>query len=446
MQKSREVKALIQRLNVFRHTVCLTLLLIAASEVKAQPYTWLHALDSISTECVAFNPLSRGKTLFTTSLADTGIFRSDDGGQSWVNFNDGLQPFSTSRIMQIYCLESDTNVLLAVSTSSGVFRSTNGGRKWAVVIENGGILGEAITWHRDSDILYYGQNFMGPVWKSTDHGATWVESAGSTEDIVLCTIAVEPRPRKRILAGSGDGGIAASDEEGKNWRIVYPEEDTSELIRPEVPKIVWSEAMPNVVLATRWLSKKNALIRSLDAGESWSTIEPAIPRSWGLEIDQRAALTNGYGPTRFWIGLFNRGLEPNETNSIIETRDGGNSWLSTGLPVVEQVWMIKYDSTSDRLVAATDKGLYITTARADVSRSGSASSIYFSSNPAQDRTTVMLGNDRLLESLRLIDVTGRTALESKNAAIDVAALANGIYVAEVIANDVRQYLTLVISR
>ncbi len=423
----------------------IALVVMTHSEAGAQPYTWQRTL-SVPTECVTFNPLSRGKTLFAASLADTGIFRSDDGGLSWAQYNDGLQPFSTSRIMQIFCLESDTNILLAISTSSGVYRSTNGGRKWTIVIENGGILGEAITWHRETDELYYGQNFMGPVWKSTDHGANWIESASSTENITLCTIAVEPQPRKRILAGSGDGGIALSDEEGKNWRIVYPEEDPDELLRPEVPKIVWSEAMPSVVLATRWLSKQNALVRSLDAGESWSTIAPAIPRSWALEVDQRPALVNAFGPTRFWVGLFNRGLEPNLVNSIIETRDGGFSWLSTGLPDVEQVWMIKYDPTSDRLVAATNQGLYVTTARAAVASSDQTSSVRFGNNPAQTSTTIILPPNESLRTVALIDVTGRIAYKSKSAAMDVAALANGVYVAEVITDHATYYVSLVVAK
>ncbi|HET6513431.1 MAG TPA: hypothetical protein VFH43_14665 [Candidatus Kapabacteria bacterium] len=402
---------------------------------SAQPYTWQHTLQKPA-ECVTFNPLSFGKTLFAASLADTGIFRSDDGGMSWAQYNDGLQPFSTSRIMQLYCLESDTNVVLAVSTSSGVFRSTNGGRKWSLVIENGGILGEAITWHRETDALYYGQNFMGPVWKSTDHGATWFESAGSTEDIVLCTIAIEPQPRKRILAGSGDGGIALSDEEGKNWRIVYPEEDPGELIRPEVPKIVWSEAMPSVVLATRWLSKENALVRSLDAGETWSTIKPAIPRSWGLEIDQRRDRIGAVGPERFWVGLFNRGLEPNNVSSVIETRDGGFTWLSTRIPTVEQVWMLKYDTSSNRLVAATNDGIYVALAdpaaplpNASVAEPIADDAPRFSNNPANEFTQLELAEGETLRSVQLMDVVGRLAYEYASATLDVRKLAPGAYMA-----------------
>jgi photosystem II stability/assembly factor-like uncharacterized protein len=411
----------------------------------SQPYSWIHGLDTISTECVSFNPLSKGRTLYCASLMDTGIFRSDDGGLSWRNYNDGLQPFGTSRLMQIFCLESDTNVLLAVSTSTGVYRSTNGGRKWSIVIEDGGILGEAITWHRETDALYYGQNYMGPVWKSLDHGATWIESAGSTEGITLCTIAVEPATRKRILAGSGDGGIALSDEEGKNWRSVFDPEDPNEVLRPEVPKIVWSEASPNVVLATRWLSKKNSIIRSLDAGETWSALA-AMPRAWALEIDQRAATVGQQGPERFWIGLFNRGLEPNYVTSIIETRDAGASWFNTNMPNVEQVWMIKYDAASNKLVAATESGIYITTADILHELPRATVTPTFSNTTVDGFTHLTLSEGEYVRSIRLMDLSGRSVREYQSAEVDTRDLSSGLYIALVTTSKTNYRLKLSILK
>lgn len=430
-------------MKLLRSSLLLTCL--TASAINAQPYEWRHAFTK-TTECVAFNPLSNGRTIFVASLADTGIFRSDDAGQTWAQYNEGLQEFSASRIMQIYCVESDTNVVLAVSPSNGLFRSTNGGRTWTTIMENAGILGEAITWHRKTDALYYGQNFMGPVWKSLDHGATWVETGQPDTAVVLCTIAIEQGDRKRIVAGSGDGGLAVSDEEGMNWRIVYDPEDPEEVIRPEVPKLVWSEASPEVVIATRWLSKQNALVRSLDGGETWSTLQPALPRSWALEIDQRRDLVGPLGPTRFWVGLFNRGLEPNLVNSIIETRDAGNTWLSSGLPEVEQVWIIKYDSTSGRLAAATNLGLYVTNARAAVPESITANEVYFSNNPASNITNVMLPEDEVFVAIRLVDVVGKTIHTGADKQFDVTALPNGVYAAEIVTRSATYRTRLVVAR
>ncbi|HET6511449.1 MAG TPA: hypothetical protein VFH43_04610 [Candidatus Kapabacteria bacterium] len=418
---------------------------LLADVIQAQPYEWRRTME-LPTECVAFNPLSKGKTIFVASLADTGIFRSDNGGLTWAQYNEGLQPFSSSRIMQIYCLDSDTNVVLAVSQSSGLYRSTNGGRSWSVALESGGILGEAITWHRSSDVLYYGQNFMEPVWRSDDHGATWVEVGNQDSIITLCTIAVEQEERKRILAGSGEGGIALSDDEGKNWRMVFDIEDPSEVLRPEVPKIVWSTYAPQVAIATRWLSKYNSIVRSLDAGETWERLDIELPRAWALEIDQRPSWVGPLGPNRFWIGLFNRGSDTNVLNSVVETHDAGKTWLSTGMPKVSQVWMVKYDSTSDRLAAATDDGFYVTTAKAGVRQEPSVASARLSNNPAHSHSEVILPEGERLHSIAVYDAAGRLMFTGTERKIELSVLAHGAYRVEVITDHSTHYLPLVIVR
>lgn len=408
-------------------SIVLSLTILPASQATAQPYTWENTHTSPA-ECVAFNPLSGGKTLFFASGQQKGVFRSDDGGMTWLQYWQGMPDITSAGLMQIHCLESDTNILLAVSTSQGVFRSTNGGQTWGLSLENGGILGEAITWHKQTDALYYGQNYKGPIWKSIDHGATWQQSGEPSEEVVLCTIAVSPDEKKWILAGSGDGGIALSTVEGASWQTVFPEENPEEIIRPEVPKIVWSLYTPGVVLATRWLSQDSQLIRSTNWGQDWSVIGLDLPRTWALELDQRQEHAGLLGQKRFWIGLFNRGLEPNEVHSVIETHDAGETWIGTGITSeIEQVWMIKHDTTSDRLVAATNLGIFITTARASVKPEAPPSSIRFSNNPAIASTEAIIPKNDLLQSIEVFDAAGRHVLTTRSATVTVSLLANGSY-------------------
>ncbi|HWF44239.1 MAG TPA: hypothetical protein VG537_06330, partial [Candidatus Kapabacteria bacterium] len=145
-----------------------------SSVATAQNYDWSLALRGIF-HAVAFNPLSNGKIIFAGSRSN-GVFRSDDGGQTWVNRSGGQ---SMSDIHQVLCIPSDTGVVLAV-TSSQFFRSTDGGMTWADYSDSlFGDNGEVLSYHQADDIIYYGDygyeenGYNNPVWMSKDRGATW---------------------------------------------------------------------------------------------------------------------------------------------------------------------------------------------------------------------------------------------------------------------------------
>jgi photosystem II stability/assembly factor-like uncharacterized protein len=403
------------------------LLTLTGDRAQAQPYTWRNTLK-VGTECVAFNPLSKGVTLFTSSSDSTGIFRSDDGGMTWVHYTEGMDTLSTPKLRQILCLETDTSILIAVSTSL-LYRSSTGGRSWHIVLEQGGALGEAVALHRQTGNLYYGQNYKGAMWKSTDKGATWT-ATGPPSDIVNCTIAISPIGEPTIFEGSGEGAIARTTDEGQSWKEVYPVEDTNFIFRPEVPKIVFGEHAPNTVLATRWLAEHAQLVRSFDGGDTWHTIPLGQPRAWALEVDQRASFVHNDTLMRMWVGLFNRGPEPNTVNSVIETRDGGRTWLSTGLPELQQVWVMKYDTSSGRLAVATEKGVFVTTANLSVRSAPQADNFLY----VEGRSIRIVVSGETMPSVAIYDLLGKLALVSNSTLVDVSGLPPGIYVASVVTS------------
>lgn len=403
---------------------------VFSTDLMAQPYQWQLALPVPMTS-IEFNPLSRGRILYTSTDADTGIFRSDDGGQTWAQYNQGLEPFSTSNIRQILCISTDTAILLA-ATPRKVYRSTNGGMNWAEAIEFGGALAEALSYHPGTDVVYYGKNYKGPVHRSTDRGATWVISGAEDTAVALCSIATSPNGGNRLLAGSGDGGIAISDDEGENWRTTFDMEDTSNIFRPEVPRIVYSMQNPNVVFATRWLAKTDQIVRSTDNGETWQTIPFGHTRTWAIDLDQRSSALRDNIPQRIWIGLFNRGADTISINSVVETFDGGKSWLSSGLPKVQQVWMLKFDTTSGRLAAATDSGLYITTAKLGVRPAlPQVPGIRLKHDALGRELSVRVANNRVVSAIAILDLVGRELLTSSGDVLSTKSLPLGVYFVQV---------------
>jgi hypothetical protein len=411
----------------------LCFLSVTGSMVEAQSYHWQKTYLA-EIPCVEFNPLSHGRILFAASPDSIGISRSDDGGFYWQNYRAGLEEFVSTNIGQILCLESDTNVVLAVSTRKA-FRSTNGGKNWSVVLDPGGIDGEDLTYHKKTDALYYGQNFQGPVYRSLDHGATWQETGPADTSVGLCALSVSPDDSKVLLAGSLDGVIARSSDEGAHWAPVYPADLAT---MPEIPKIVYSKYSPQVAIATRWKSNEASIVETTDRGLHWTTLPSPDPHAWAIEIDQHAAMLKNGLPQHLWTGIFLQGGPDSSKGGLVEESfDGGHTWDSTGFPrkpLVGKIWMIKHDTSSGTLAVGTDAGLFIGKIPSGVHtlRSEPNLVLHLSDNPAENTTNISWQGLGANCTMEVQDVLGRvllryTLIGKTNFALDTHALPSGWY-------------------
>jgi hypothetical protein len=424
----------------FTISVLITAAIVLLAVPASSQTQWRRATQG-AFQGIAFNPHSHGETIYAASYDSIGIFRSDDHGLTWARYFDGLEPFSTSDIRQIYCVPTDTNVVLALSPRK-LYRSTNGGRNWVELDGLGGIEGEDIDYQEATDLLYYGQNFRGPVWRSGDHGATWVMTGAAVDSIGLCTIAVSPDLPTVLLAGSEGGELARSTEEGMNWTIQM-HHDTGTDLEPEVPKIVYSKfavgvsGLRTIALCTRWPSLGNAIVKTVDNGVSWTSLHHPSKNPWALEIDQRAstiaAASNAAypGPLHYWTGLFHDRSDTVTNGLIQETTDGGLSWhtmnFPTGIegdpnnPMTRDVWVMKFDTTSGRLIASTSTGVWIAETRSSVRSTANAEIGYHVRRSANG--VEVMGATRLV----LFDMLGREVCGAQGATLGVGATPHGCY-------------------
>ncbi len=149
-----------------------------------------------------------------SSYGGLGVFRSDDGGQSWAAV--GLQ--DSDRIGRILIDPRDSDHVLVAALGKlytpggqrGIYRTTDGGQTWSRVQAGDEVTG-FVDLARDPanpDVLYAASwersrrpwDFVegGPgsgIWKSTDNGATWTRLDGGFprgEHVGRIGIAVAP--------------------------------------------------------------------------------------------------------------------------------------------------------------------------------------------------------------------------------------------------------------
>jgi photosystem II stability/assembly factor-like uncharacterized protein len=157
-------------------------------------------------------------TLLVGTMED-GLYRSEDRGMRWMACNFGLTDLSVLSIALSPNFAADDTVY--VGTESGVFYSTNGGRAWK---ESGFPVDEAPVLclgispdHEDDGILWAGTESNG-VFVSEDNGKNWRRLAPDQISESVNAIAVSIHyPDKADLLVLIDHTLMVSRDGGSTW-------------------------------------------------------------------------------------------------------------------------------------------------------------------------------------------------------------------------------------
>lgn len=180
-----------------------------------------------------------------TSHGD-GVYKSTDAGKTWKHM--GLE--KTRQISKIVVDPRNPEVLVvgaqgspyAATEDRGIYRSEDGGESWTkvhFVDENSGVsdLSMDMTNPRIVYAAYWDHRRFpwkvqsgGPgsgIWKSVDGGITWNKMTEGLPKGVMGKIGVSvsrANPNKVwAIIEADNGGLYRSDNGGKNWRLINPD-------------------------------------------------------------------------------------------------------------------------------------------------------------------------------------------------------------------------------
>jgi photosystem II stability/assembly factor-like uncharacterized protein len=154
-------------------------------------------------------------TLLSGRHEQSKLFRSGDGGATWVDLSSKLPAgvgFTTSPLV----LDSHLHLLgTRFLPTSGVFRTTDGGASWTRVYQ-GAVSGPALVAKSDGAIYWLLDNGNGLI-RSNDKGLTWrtVTSAGMFSPFASSLIEL---PDGRLATFSSS--VIVSADHGSTWRPI----------------------------------------------------------------------------------------------------------------------------------------------------------------------------------------------------------------------------------
>jgi len=189
------------------------------------PY-YLNGLDGGTIEGIVIDP-NDSQVLYAGSWGN-GIYKSTDGGDTWVNKNNGLQ---SPYIYEIAIDPQDSQHILVSVYEHGINQSVDGGESWTSAntgIPDGSVV-YSIDFHpTDSSIIYAAlrkptiyvegvPDYPGGVYKSSNGGSKWVEkSYGMTNDYVY-DLGIDPNDPNTIYAAMHDTGVYKTTNGGNKW-------------------------------------------------------------------------------------------------------------------------------------------------------------------------------------------------------------------------------------
>jgi photosystem II stability/assembly factor-like uncharacterized protein len=179
---------------------------VAVNAGLTDPSVWALAIDPLS-------PATLYAGTETFGITSGGVFKTVNGGESWSPANSGM---TETQVRALVIDPTHPTTLYAGTWGDGVFKSTNGGNSWVTVNAN---LANVYVWALAVDpltptILYAGTN--GGLFKSTNGGANWEFVDIGNGDTRVQSLAVDPAVPNFVYVGTFRG-VFMSTNKGVNW-------------------------------------------------------------------------------------------------------------------------------------------------------------------------------------------------------------------------------------
>ena len=219
-------------------------------------------------------------------------------------FYDGTQhPWEFKRVWHLEPSLTDPDTVYAGVEDAALFKTTNGGQ----------------TWQELSGLRGHGT------------GPNWQPGAGG---MCLHTIVLDPKNAGRIFIAISAAGAFRSDDGGKTWKPINKGLRSQYIPDPEaevghcVHRIAQANSKPELL----YMQKHWDVLRSLDAGDTWTEVSGNLPTDFGFAIDVHA-----HEPETIYVVPIKSDGEhfPLEGKlRVYRSKTGGNEWqeLSKGLP------------------------------------------------------------------------------------------------------------------
>ncbi len=183
--------------------------------------TWTsRGPEGVVVFCLTMDPSAPG-TLYAGT--DGGVFKSGNGGRTWVATNTGL----IRTVVSVLAIDPSAPATLYAGTPEGVFKSTDGGGNWRAMnrglttlnVDTLAIDPRTPSTLYAGAVVYFCEEVDSCLFKSTDGGNSWSALHVSSPNPYPRALAIDPVTPTTIYVGSYEG-IFKSIDGGGSWSAI----------------------------------------------------------------------------------------------------------------------------------------------------------------------------------------------------------------------------------
>jgi hypothetical protein len=157
------------------------------------------------------------------SVYGGGIFCSSNGGDEWIEVNNGL----SNKYVKVMSVKDKS---IFVGTDNGIFRSTDEGLHWSRLLSE--LKHNFIHGIAKNDSYIFVTNGLDGIYRSNDNGNNWVQVNKGLppepfEYSYQVTSLHEISPF--LISGLYDGGVYLSSDNGDSWKHINNGFDINEI-------------------------------------------------------------------------------------------------------------------------------------------------------------------------------------------------------------------------
>ena len=256
--------------------------------------------DSGEVTDIAIDPSGDADTNIFIATNDGGIWKSTDGGASWLPTMDLMPSLSMGAVT---IDPTNPQVVYAGSGNPfdggseftkgvGIFRSSDGGATWAIV--DGGPLDTVFAGRLINRIVVPASDTVlvatnDGLYRSTDGGQKFTNVL---DGFITCLLPGTARPKETIYAGVYGVGVMKSTDGGRTFRNLFHNPGSPTSLPFGNLELAQSESNPRILLVSMQYTPPDSdpvyrgVFRSTDGGAHWhprplSTVDPAAEDDFG---------------------------------------------------------------------------------------------------------------------------------------------------------------------